>query len=69
MPQSTQDVYDSMSHHLDAGGVCRHPLTDTDPVLWHRTLATVAVDTTSRTLEVREDGPCGHRLLPVEQSA
>ena len=44
VPQTTQDVYDAMTHHLADGGVCRHPLTDTDPVLWHRTLATVGID-------------------------
>ena len=64
MPQSTQDVYDAMTHHLDAGGVCRHPLTDTDPVLWHRTLATVGIDARARTLDVHRDGPCGHRFAP-----
>jgi isopenicillin-N N-acyltransferase-like protein len=68
-PQSLQDVLDAMTHHLPDGGVCRHPLTETDPVLWHRTLATVAIDVASRSLDVRENGPCGHRLLPVEQPA
>jgi isopenicillin-N N-acyltransferase like protein len=68
-PQSTQDVLDAMTHHLPDGGVCRHPLTETDPVLWHRTLATVAIDVASRSLDVHENGPCGHRLLPVEQPA
>jgi hypothetical protein len=68
MPQTTQDVYDAMTHHHADGGVCRHPLTDTDPVLWHRTLATVAIDVAARTLEVHENGPCGHRLAPVEQT-
>jgi isopenicillin-N N-acyltransferase like protein len=68
-PTSADEVLAAMTHHLPDGGVCRHPFTDTDPVLWHRTLATVAIDTAGRTLEVRENGPCGHRLLPVEQTA
>jgi isopenicillin-N N-acyltransferase-like protein len=68
-PGTAQEVVDAMTHHLPDGGVCRHPLTDTDPVLWHRTLATVALDVTSRSVDVRPDGPCGNRLLPVEQSA
>jgi isopenicillin-N N-acyltransferase like protein len=68
-PRTADDVLDAMTHHLPAGGVCRHPLTDTDPVLWHRTLATVAIDAQARTLDVREDGPCGHRMMPVDQPA
>jgi isopenicillin-N N-acyltransferase-like protein len=68
-PQTTQDVLDAMTHHLDDGGVCRHPVTSTDPVLWNRTLATVAIDVRRRELDVHENGPCGHRMLPVEQPA
>ena len=59
----------AMTHHLADGGVCRHPITSTDPVLWHRTLATVAIDVAGRSLDVHENGPCGHRMLPVEQPA
>ena len=69
MLHDAHDVLAAMTHHLPDGGVCRHPDTDTDPVLWHRTLATVAVDTAGRTLHVRPDGPCGHRMTPVEQPA
>ena len=43
-------------------------LTDTDPVLWHRTLATVGIDATARTIDVHENGPCGHRMAPVEET-
>ena len=68
-PQTAADVTAAMTHHLADGGVCRHPLTDTDPVLWHRTLATVAIDVAPRTLDVHENGPCGHRMAPVEQPA
>ena len=32
---------------------------------WHRTLATVAIDVASATLDVRADGPCGHRAHPA----
>ena len=67
VPETAAEVIEAMTHHLEDGGVCRHPLTDTDPVLWHRTLATVSIDTASRTLDVRPDGPCGQRLLPVEE--
>jgi isopenicillin-N N-acyltransferase-like protein len=67
VPQQAGDVVDAMTHHLADGGVCRHPITSTEPVLWHRTLATVAIDVAGRTLDVRENGPCGHRMLPVEQ--
>ena len=69
MPLTPSDVVAAMTHHDDEGGVCRHPDTGTDPVLWHRTLATVAIDAAARTLDVRPDGPCGRRLLPVEQPA
>ena len=37
-PSTAQDVLDAMTHHLPDGGVCRHPITGNDPVLWHRTL-------------------------------
>ena len=67
-PQTAQDVLDAMTHHLPDGGVCRHPLTETDPLLWHRTLATVVLDVADRTLDVRQDGPCGHRLAPATAS-
>lgn len=69
VPQTAGEVVAAMAHHLPDGGVCRHPITTTDPVLWHRTLATVAIDPVGRTLDVRENGPCGHRMLPVEQPA
>ncbi len=68
MPLTPTDVVAAMTHHDDEGGVCRHPDTGTDPVLWHRTLATVAIDAAARTLDVRPDGPCGRRLMPVEQT-
>jgi isopenicillin-N N-acyltransferase-like protein len=63
-PVTAHEVLDAMTHHLPDGGVCRHPVTDTEPVLWHRTLATVVLDVVAGTLDVRPDGPCGHRLAP-----
>ncbi len=69
VPGSTTDVLEAMHHHLPDGGVCRHPNTDTDPVLWHRTLATVAIDVRNGSLDVRPDGPCGCRMLPLGQPA
>jgi isopenicillin-N N-acyltransferase like protein len=68
-PRDVGEVVESMTHHLPDGGVCRHPHTELDPVLWTRTLATVAIDVTACSLDVRADGPCGHRHLPVEQPA
>ena len=57
-----------LTHHLPDGGVCRHPIPGTEPPLWTRTLATVAIDPVHRTLDVHENGPCGHRLAPVEET-
>jgi isopenicillin-N N-acyltransferase-like protein len=64
-PQTASEVVDAMTHHDDDGGVCRHNFVDPDPVLWHRTLATVAIDVTERTLDVTDGGPCGSRELPA----
>jgi isopenicillin-N N-acyltransferase-like protein len=58
-PRSAADVRAAMNHHCDEGGVCAHPDTATEPVLWHRTLATVALDVERARLEVRAGGPCG----------
>ena len=63
-PRSAQEIIKAMTHHLPDGGVCRHPLSATDPVLSHRTLATVTLDVAGGTLDVRPDGPCGDRLAP-----
>ena len=68
-PATAQEVLDAMTHHLTDGGVCRHPITGNDPVLWHRTLATVTIDVVNRRLDVHEGGPCGERLLDVESGA
>ncbi len=71
-PTTSREVVEAMTHHLPDlpdTGVCRHPVTTNDPVLWHRTLATVILDVTDGTLEARENGPCGERMLPVEQPA
>ena len=66
-PATPQDVVDAMTDHEpegEVGGVCCHPDRTMDPVLWHRTLATVAIDVQSSTLDVRVDGPCGRREHP-----
>ena len=68
-PESTQDVLAAMTHHADGAGVCRHPLPGTAEPLWTRTLATVSLDVAHRGLGVAENGPCGHRLEPVDQPA
>jgi isopenicillin-N N-acyltransferase-like protein len=68
-PGSTQDVLAAMTHHADGAGVCRHPLPGTAEPLWTRTLATVSLDVAHRGLGVAENGPCGHRLEPVDQPA
>jgi isopenicillin-N N-acyltransferase-like protein len=62
VPQTADDVVDAMTHHLADGGVCRHNFADPDPVLWHRTLATVVIDVRGRTLDATAGGPCGQRL-------
>lgn len=48
-------------HEEVVGGICCHPDRSMDPVLQTRTLATVAIDVVAGRLDVRRDGPCGHR--------
>jgi isopenicillin-N N-acyltransferase-like protein len=64
-PATPDDVVKAMTdHETDAdgiGAVCCHPDTAMDPVLQHRTLATVVLDVEEGRLDVRADGPCGHR--------
>lgn len=64
-PESPADVVQAMTDHDPGpdgtGAICCHPDRSTDPVLWHRTLATVAIDVESAHLDVRRDGPCGDR--------
>ncbi len=67
-PASPAQVFAAMTDHEpegEVGGICCHPDTTTDPVLWHRTLATVAIDVRTSTLDARTDGPCGHRQHPA----
>jgi len=67
-PATPRAVLEAMTDHEppgEVGGVCCHPDTTMDPVLWHRTLATVAIDVRSSTLDVRLHGPCGHREHPA----
>jgi len=58
-PATAGEVQAAMVHHDDDGGVCAHVDPALDPVLRHRTLATVALDVTAGSLEVRPGGPCG----------
>jgi isopenicillin-N N-acyltransferase-like protein len=64
-PLTPADVLTAMTDHTtDAAGVgsiCAHPDRSMNPVLWHRTLATVVLDVEQGRLDVRPDGPCGHR--------
>jgi isopenicillin-N N-acyltransferase-like protein len=71
-PATPGDVVAAMTDHEpegEVGGICCHPDRAMDPVLWHRTLATVAIDVASSTLDVRADGPCGHREHPAAATA
>lgn len=71
-PPATPDaVVEAMTDHEpegEVGGICCHPDRSMDPVLWHRTLATVALDVECSTLDVRTDGPCGHREHPAAEA-
>ncbi len=60
-PGSSAEVVAAMHDHRDEGGVCAHPDRSMEPVLWHRTLATVSVDVERSRLDVRPGGPCGRR--------
>jgi isopenicillin-N N-acyltransferase-like protein len=63
VPSSTEQVVSAMeTHRADGGGVCAHPREDEEPLLWHRTLATVGIDVAEGRLDVRDGGPCGHHL-------
>ncbi len=62
VPTTADEVVEAMTHHHADGGVCRHSFADPDPVLWHRTLATVVVDVRDRTLTATDGGPCGNRV-------
>jgi isopenicillin-N N-acyltransferase-like protein len=58
-PASAAEVVAAMTHHHELGGVCAHPDPTTDQLMWHRTLATVAIDVEGCRLDVRAGGPCG----------
>jgi isopenicillin-N N-acyltransferase-like protein len=58
VPAAADEVVAAMDDHREVGGVCAHPDTSTDPVLWHATLATVAIDVVDRSLRVSAGGPC-----------
>ena len=68
-PATPAEVVEAMTDHVapedGVGGICIHPDRSMHPALQTRTLATVAIDVTSDLstghLDVRADGPCGHR--------
>lgn len=61
-PATPAEVVAAMTDHEEGvGGICRHPDRTVQPELQTRTLATVAVDPVAGRLDVRADGPCGHR--------
>jgi isopenicillin-N N-acyltransferase-like protein len=60
-PPSADAVVSAMHDHREVGGVCSHPDRRTDAVLWHATLATVAIDVDAATLDVSVGGPCRWR--------
>ena len=57
-PSSADEVVGAMHDHAQVGGVCAHPDRSMDPLLWHATLATVAIDVANRSLDVSAGGPC-----------
>jgi isopenicillin-N N-acyltransferase-like protein len=59
LPRTVDDVVAAMLDHRDVGGVCAHPDRSGDPLLSHKTLATVSVDTAHGRLRVAAGGPCG----------
>jgi isopenicillin-N N-acyltransferase like protein len=62
-PASPADVVEAMTdHEVGVGGICAHPDRSLNPTLWHRTLATVAIDVEHSRLDVRAGGPCGDLL-------
>lgn len=58
VPGTADEVIGAMHDHKDVGGVCAHPDPSTEPVLWHATLATVALDVADLSLRVTSGGPC-----------
>ena len=69
-PESTQDVArrdDPPRRRRPGSAGTRSPGT-AEP-LWTRTLATVSLDVADRGSTCAANGPCGHRLEPVEQPA
>lgn len=63
IPASSEEVIEAMHDHADVGGVCAHPDLTTDPGTWHATLATVALDLATHTLDVTAGGPCGRAAV------
>jgi isopenicillin-N N-acyltransferase-like protein len=58
-PTSAADVLDAMTHHVEAGPVCRHPAeVDSRDYLETATLATATLDVERGQLSVLRGGPC-----------
>lgn len=56
-----EDIVEAMASHVGEGGaVCCHPESDAEFGDRWQTLATIALDVTAGSLEVREGGPCRH---------
>jgi isopenicillin-N N-acyltransferase-like protein len=58
-PASAGDVHAALTHHEDAGPICRHA-PEPDDLLATATLATATLDVEHGELAVLRGGPCGH---------
>jgi isopenicillin-N N-acyltransferase like protein len=58
-PESADDVHAALTHHDDAGPICRHA-AEPDELLATATLATATLDVEHGELAVLRGGPCGH---------
>jgi isopenicillin-N N-acyltransferase-like protein len=58
-PTSAADVHAALTHHDDAGPICRHA-AEPDDLLATATLATATLDVEHGELAVLRGGPCGH---------
>jgi isopenicillin-N N-acyltransferase-like protein len=58
-PASADDVLAALTHHDDAGPICRHA-ADLDDLIATATLATATLDVGRGELSVLRGGPCGH---------
>lgn len=68
VPGSADEIIDVMRDHAEVGGICAHPDRSMERVLQHATLATVAIDTAQRSLQVTAGGPCASSLRPSSRT-